>query len=355
MKKIMISIFSLLTMIMLSINIFADDEVTSSNIFLFGDDVISKKQVMGDIYAFAKGVEVSNSVNGDVISFGKDINIKSDRVLGNIRGAGQFVDIDVKNTKNITVAGQSVKIDENTVSNAIYAAGQNIEFNGSTNDLYLAGSNIIIDGVVNGNLEVRGNNITIGDNAYVYGSINIKSENEPTITGSVAWKDIEYEQVNYKSNFEKNNVEIVAMVMNSVNAIIISILMFILAKGYFIKLNKDVNLYLGKFILVGLALLIGIPVLILTLILTVIGIPIGIMLLGIYICIIYLAPMYTGIILGQKILRDRYTYLQVICGVIALKLIVMLPYIGTIAGLGCMMFMLGSLFISLINYFKLRN
>lgn len=354
MKKMRILILSLFIVIMLSITIFADEKSSSSNLFLFGEDVSSAEKVGGDIYAFAQDIDVSNVVNGDVISFGQKINIKADRVLGNIRSAGQSIDIDVKNTKNITVAGQDITIYEDTVANAIYAAGQNIEFSGTTNDLSLAGSNVLIDGAVNGNLEIRGEYITLGENAKVDGNITIKSENEPTVKGSVAWKDIDYEKINHKSNYEKENSGLFSKIMNIISSVIVAVIMFVLGKSYFSSLEKSINMNLGKFILIGLALLIGIPVCILTLFMTVIGIPIALMLLGIYICVIYLAPMFTGILLGNVILNKKNKYLQVICGVILIKLILMLPYLGTILGFGCTMIMLGSLFSSLVNYFKLR-
>lgn len=352
MKKIRVWIFSVLIIALLSITVFADDSITSSNLFLFGKDAKSQEKVIGDVYAFAKGVEVLESVNGDVISAGKDIDIKSDRVLGNIRGLGQYIDIDVKNTKNITVAGQKIKISEESVSNAVYVAGQSVEFNGTTNDLYIAGNNVVIDGIVNGNLDIRGKNIIIGENACVYGDIKIKSENEPIITGSVAWKDIDYETINYKSYFEQSNIGIFSKVMNIVSSVIVAVIMFIMAKSYFLKLNSEVNTYIGKYILIGVALFIGIPISIVILTLSIVGFPISLILIGIYLSIIYLAPMYSGIIVGKKLLRNNNEYIQVIVGVLLIKVMLMLPYVKTIVDFLCCIFMMGSLFIFIKRYIK---
>lgn len=352
MKKIRVWIFSILIVTLLSITVFADESITSSNMFLFGDNAISREKVVGDVYAIAKSIEVLDDVNGDVISAGKDIIIKSNKVLGNIRCIGKSVDVDVNNTKNITVAGEKVNIDENSVSNAIYAAGENIEFNGTTNDLYLAGNNIFIDGVINGNLDIVGKNITIGENAFVYGTIKIKSENEPIINGSVAWKDMDYEAINYKSSFEKSNIGLISKTMNILNSIIVTLIMFLIAKTYFLKLNEEVDTYIGKFILIGLMIFISTPILILMLALSVVGFPISLIILGIYLSIIYLAPMYAGIIVGQKLLKNKNEYLQVIIGVMIIKILNMIPYIKLIITVSCIVFMLGSLFTSIKNYIK---
>lgn len=347
MKKIRVWVFSILIVVLLSITVFADESVTSSNMFLFGENAISEEQVVGDVYAFAKSIEVLENVNGDVISAGKDIIVKSNKVLGSIRCIGKSVDIYVNNTKNITVAGEKVFIDENSTSNAVYAAGENIEFNGITNDLYLAGNNIVIDGVINGNLEVVGENITIGENAFVYGTIKIKSENEANINGSVAWKDIEYDNTSYKLSFKESNIGIVAKFMNFLSCIIITLLMFVIAKSYFLSLNKELNLYIGKFMLIGLGMIIIIPILIVTLMITAIGLPIGLMLLTALMSILYLSPMYTGIVVGLQLFKNKNIYLQIILGVLIIKLLLMLPYINMIVFLGCGMFMLGSLFVKI--------
>jgi len=349
-KKIRIFAMTLLMVFILSITVFADEIKSSSNLFLFNEKINSTDEVKGDLYGFAQDINIKSIVGGDIISLGQQIDINSKQVLGNIRGAGQSIDIDVENTRNITVAGQEINIGKNTNANAIYASGQSINFKGNTNDLYLAGQDIVIDGTVNGNLGIEGENITITDKANVLGSVNIKSSNEPVISGNIDSKDINYEKIVHEKSFKQDDqFNLMTTVMGIITAIIVALLLFVIFKNYFYAVEKNLNSSLGKYILVGLGVLIVVPIAVILLCLTFIGIPIGLILLVLYILSMYLCPMITGITLGQRILKGQNQYLQVVCGVVAIKLLLLVPFISPIIWFVCIMFTLGSITMKTIN------
>lgn len=351
MKKTRICIFTMLMIIMLSITVFADGKRSSSNLFLFSDSANTTENVNGDVYAFAQDIKINSLVGGDVISCGQDITIKSDEILGNIRGAGQSLDVDVKNTKNITLAGQDISIGENTNCNAAYIASQSVDFKGNTNDLYVSAQDVVIDGKVKGNLEVNGENILITENANILGNIKIKSPNEAIVKGDMASKNINYENTASEANFkQEHKSNVLSEVMSIVTAMIVALLLFVIFKNYFYSVEKSLDLCLWKYMLVGFGILILVPVLIVFLCITVIGIPIGLVILFLYILSIYLCPMVTGITLGQRFLANKNIYLQVICGVLVIKILLLIPFIDAIAWVVCIMFTLGSICMKIVNY-----
>ena len=116
MKKKGIFILTLLMMILFSVNSFADSIDSASNYFAFKENVNITEDVSGDIYSAGREVNVENSVVGDTIAAGEIINIKSKEIRGNVRCAAQTLNIDSKNIKNITCAGQNIDIGKNTTA-----------------------------------------------------------------------------------------------------------------------------------------------------------------------------------------------------------------------------------------------
>ncbi|HSQ88875.1 hypothetical protein [Romboutsia sp.] len=342
MKQIRVAIITVLMVFLLSITVFADGKNSASNLFLFSESVNTTNEVKGDIYAFAQDININNIVGGDVISGGQNIKIMSEKISGNIRVAGQILNIDVKHTKNITVAGEEINIGKNTNCNAVYAAGQDINFKGVTNDLYLAGENIVIDGDVKGELNVDGENVIISENANILGNVNIKSPNEPTINAKIDPSNINYNKVVTETSFkEQNTFNIATTLMSMLTAVIIGLLLFVIFRGYFYEIEKNVKHSIGENILVGLGAFIIIPIVSILLFITVIGIPIGLIFIIFYVLLMYLCPMISGITLGQIIIKDKNEYLQVLVGVLTMKILLLIPYIDTITWLVCVLFTLG--------------
>lgn len=350
MKQIRVGIITILMMFLLSITVFADGKNSASNLFLFSDSVNSTNEVKGDIYAFAQDININNIVGGDVISCGQNIKIISDKILGNIRVAGQSLNIDVKDTKNITVAGQEINIGKNTNCNAVYAAGQDINFKGITNDLYLAGENIVVDGDVKGEVNIDGENVIISENANISGTVNIKSTNEPIISSNIDKSNINYNKVVNENSFKENNTfNIATIFMSIVTAVIIGLLLFVIFRGYFYEIEKNINNSIGKNILVGLGTFIIVPIVSILLFITVIGIPIGFILIIVYALLMYLCPMISGITLGQIILKGKNEYLQVLVGVLIIKILFLIPFIDTITWFVCALFTLGCIVLKVFS------
>ncbi|WP_195251393.1 polymer-forming cytoskeletal protein [Romboutsia sp. 1001713B170207_170306_H8] len=351
MKKRIICIFTTIVILMFSIVAFAEDTTTSSNLFSCDSNIAVNKDVDGDVYTFGNSISIGNIIGGDIISAGRDINIQSSEVKGNIRTASQTVNIDVGRTKNITVAGESINIGDKTNANAIYLAASDISFKGETNDFYASAQTIVIDGTVNGNLNVDCENITFTENAVVKGNIKVKSSNEPNLNSKMSMSDIDYEKITTNNEeegiFTKSNI--VDFLISLVAAIITGLILYVLLNkslfGFDRKLSKSY-----KYLLIGLAVLIIMPILSLLLIISVICVPVGIIILILYGIIIYLCPVILGIILGQLILSKQNPILQVLLGILIIKVLLLIPYISFIIWFLSVLFILGLITMKLYSY-----
>ena len=66
----------------------------------------------------------------------------------------------------------------------------------------------------------------------------------------------------------------------------------------------------------------------LLLFLTVIALPLGILSLIMYFIVVYLSPVIMGIVLGRLILKKKNPYLQLLVGILIVRLLSLLPMIG---------------------------
>lgn len=350
MKKRYIAILALMIVLIFSINIYAEGKNKTSDLLLFSNKVNNNKDVFGDIYAFAQDIYIENIVDGDVISIGQDITVNSDIINGNIRLVGQSISINVNDTNNITVAGQTININNDTNCNKIYVASQDFRFQGQANDLYVKAQDIVIDGTINNNLDIECENVIISENAKLLGDINIKSPNKATVYGNHNLDNVHYEKTIFKE--VHHTFRVMPILTSFISAIVIGTLIFILFKKYFNTFNNGFSINIGKYLLCGLCIFIIFPILFLLLCISVIGIPIAIILLILYILVLYISHIIVGIILGKYIFKRYNIYLQIILGICLIKILIYIPIIGFLLGLCTILFTLGLITLNLISLLK---
>ena len=351
MKKKILYIFTLLIIFILTSNVFAENTTTSSNLFSFNNNISIDKDVDGDVYAFGQTISIDNLVLGDIISAAKDISIESEEVKGNIRIVGQKLDINVKNTKNITAAAENISISKDTNSNAIYAAARSINFKGYTNDLYASGETIFIDGIIKGDLNVDCETLVLMENAEVMGNIKVKSPNQPVINSKITLNDIDYEKVTKGNEVWLNKSDISWEIMSICTAILMGFIIYIIFKKSFIEVDRNLKGII-KYLLIVLSTLILIPMISIIMIITIIGMPIGIIILILYSIIMYLCPVIVGIMLGKILFTKSRFYIQILGGIIIIRLIMLIPYISFVAWLLSLSFVMG--FVSIKIYLLLK-
>lgn len=329
MKKKGFFVLTFLMMILLTVNVFADNVDSASNYLAFNQDVSISKEVLGDIYSAGGRVTVKDNVDGDVIAFGETVDITSDKVNGNIRCGAQTLNINSKNVKNITSFGQNINIGKNTTAKALYLSGENINFKGSCQGLYATGDTIIINGKVDGDVNVTCDELIIADNGEIKGNIEVYSPKEPIVNSNVTMDDIKYT----KMESSKNESELKALlgfgtVISILASLIFGIVLYSIFKKFFIKSSDLLVKEPLPVVLGGMASFILVPIISLLLLITIIALPLGIVSLIMYFIIVYLSPVIVGIIVGRIILKKKNPYLQLLVGILIIRVLSLLPMIG---------------------------
>lgn len=302
-------------------------------------------------------------VEGTSLYTGNKLSIKEE-IRGNMFVSGNDIEIDSKVDGNLFVAGNNIKINGN-IEGTIFAAGNNINLGGKGRDAFLAGNIIVLNkeinierdlfasckfidlsGIVGRDMVASYEEIDIQNDFKILGDLNYESPKEI--------KELE-EKVSGKSDFKAIETPSALSVFKSTVLSILGILIVYLV-GILIKrkiwINKAKlmkNNPLKSFI-IGILTLIILPILAILFIITVIGIPIGFISLSLYVISIYVSQIIVGCAIGDYIFKGKEKYLgilSILSGIIIIKLLALIPFVGKVIGFMIICLGMGSIILSI--------
>lgn len=309
-----------------------------------------------------QNVSDNNSYNHSHFEAGSNVNSKSN-VNGLSFVAGGVVD--VEGTKEYGVfAGETVRINS-IIERDLFAAGNSVSISKDASigrDAYLAGSNITIDSNIEGNLFAAGtvvnlNNITIsGDANIATGTLNIgenvningklKINENVIIQGE---NNLRYgSKETYKEQGEINfTVTISDIILGVLTTIFTGIMLALIFPKLFRKINYDLEAKdIGKKLLHGLVTLLVIPMLIIISMILVVGMSVGVLLIMAYVIALMISSILSAAVIGHNIYTKAFKqkeniYISIIIGILAIKIVELLPVVGGIVAFLVFLYGLG--------------
>lgn len=346
---------------------------------------LSKGAVIEEnIYVASNSINILGTVNGDVSVAGGTVMVLGD-MLNDLNVAGGTLILEGDIGDDARLIGGTLAIGGKIGGELLAAGGQitltpSLEING---DIELAGGDILIDGDVGGNLVVYGETVridgeingdvsvkvsqklTIGNKAEIFGNLNYSAPEELTIedgakiTGEIVFKEIvisKNKAISKKGFIGLFGIGWLLGLLTSLVGALVAY--FVLGK----KIKEAVNYTLdnfGKETLRGFVILVVLPIAIIISLITVVGILLGFAGIMLYILMAIFASIFAPIILGTIIFRKLLKkpdfgvdWKSITIGVLAMKIIGIIPFIGWIF---CFVFFLtsfGMLFNYLYKHFK---
>ena len=334
-----------------SFNVFADVLNSASNKFFSNNNINETLEAESDVYAVGNSIRFSGNIKADLIAAGNNINIQTQSIGGSIRAAGATIIINSKVERNITIAAANVNIESETKAKGIYISSGDVNFEGEAEDLIINGDIVTVNGLVTGNAKINCTRLIIGEKAKVIGEFKVKSKGDIEILGDFNINDIVFEKIKYDTN-ETNllkKVNVFNKLTSIVTAIILALLITLFCNKYNDKAVKNIESKPWMIFLIGFATLVILPIASILLFITIVGIPVSIISLIIYALIIYLAPIFTSIILGKVVLKNSNPYISAIIFTLVVKILSFIPYIGKFIIFACILISLG-IFIQNIFY-----
>jgi cytoskeletal protein CcmA (bactofilin family) len=316
-----------------------------NDLMVWADHAEIDGTVDGDLIVGAHEVEVNGHVKGDILGFTQNLRMNG-TVDGNVRVFAAEAELNGSVEKNLMAFAQTIdQTEKSTIGGSATLVERDADLRGPINgDVLVLGRNLEIDGRVGGSATVRSENLTIGSSAQIAGKTQYVGPNQPQIaSGAKLASPIE---VTVRKTVRPRTTGnfLLSRTLRWGSAFVLGMLLFLLAPAFFkdvTETTKDVGISMG----VGVIGLIVTPIAAAIACITIVGLGVGISALLTYAVGVYMAQVFVGQWLGERILGNDAAQgpmlLRLALGLAILHAIRLIPFVGlavmtvvTVWGLG---------------------
>lgn len=335
------------------------------NAYAAGVSVVLTAPVSGDFTAFGGSVVSAARVLGDELLVAGSISSRA-KVSGDLRAAGGTITVAEPIAGDFTALGLSVH-DSGRVAGSVFIIAANTTLtNGASGPVTIYGNNISLAGDFAGNVDIiASGRITLAASTTVRGKFSYEAPEPATIPASATIiGGITYTNASYLPDIGTSRILALINIGFFLFARILGALILAgLLAGLFPGLAEAVveRAYAERLrsilltMLLGFAILVAAPVLIILLALTFVGIGLALLLLILYALLALFSLLYAGILLGSMFARrfaarETVLWRDGVLGMLALSLITLIPVIGPFLLLSLTIFSAGALLIIFFNF-----
>lgn len=315
---------------------------------MIGGSIVAAAPVQGDELLFAGTVGSRASVTGDLRAVGGSI-----RIEGPVSG-------------DVVAFGYSVFDFSRTLGSTFIVAANTTLSNGAAGPVIIYGNNISLTGDFASNVNiVATGRLSLGANTTIHGMLTYEAPEPASIPASATvLGGISYTNASYLPDAGTSRILALVSIGFFLFARILGALILAgLLAGLFPKLAEAIadRAYSGRpqnillTMLLGFAILVASPVLIILLALTFVGIGLALLLFVLYALLVLLALLYAGILIGsvfarQFAKRDIVLWRDGMLGMLAFSLIALVPFIGLFVVLVLSLFSAGALLLIFFHF-----
>ena len=324
---------------------------TADNVF-FPDTAI----INDDLVTVGGNIKLDGIIEGDLISASRSL-VQSGLILGSLNAVAQDVDVLGEVKGSVRVFAQNINVN-GTVDRNLVAFGYSVDvkpgaqihkditaFCGKmTLDGKLGGNlkgsmgELVISGVVNQDVSVEADEITLMPTARVLGNLKYKSGKEAKIesgaqvSGEIVWTELKTtKEKKPKSIFTGKPIipEILFLLALMVTGVVLTL---ICRKDAYQAKQAVADSFL-KTLALGFVVMVCVPIAVIILIVSVIGIPIAAIAFFAYAVLIYIAKIPVATFVGEKIIKTLGKKGQpsliwsMLFGLVVLTLALNIPYL----------------------------
>ncbi|MFA6278576.1 MAG: hypothetical protein WC638_00620 [Candidatus Paceibacterota bacterium] len=328
------------------------------NAYFIGASVVTTAPVEGDLSAIGGSVITAAPVAGDELLIAGSIRSRA-QVSGDFRAIGGSISVEKPIKGDLVALGFSV-YDSSRTSGSVFITALNTTLtNGAVGPVTIYGNNVSLAGDFAGDVTVvAGGHLGVMASTTIHGKLSYEAPEKINLPASVTiLGGIEYKNISYLPNAGTSRIlSFVSVGFFLLVRILGALILAGLLAGLFPKLTQAVVEHAYKkrlrsiflTILLGFAILVATPILLVVLMLTFVGIGIALLLFIAYALVVFLALIYAGILLGGLFVR-RYIHRETtlwhdgVLGMLVLSIISLIPTIGLIVVFLLMFFAAGAL------------
>lgn len=296
--------------------------------------------VHGDSAIAGNLVDMIGNVDGIGFVAGNTVNLNGDLEYAFV--AGNSVNINGKVLKSAYVAGNLISFSKDTtIERDLFVVGSNITLSGNLNrDVNAGASKVIItsDAKIKGDVNIDANEIVVEKGATINGTLKYNENAKTDISKEAALTSVRTYDVAETNNNNTTFTDTLISVANMLVVFAVIALVFPRVANKTMETVESKNTNYLKSFGIGLLILICTPIIALFLLISSIGVSLSLIVLALYAVCLYLAYIVSGIALGNLIInkllkQNTNIFLTGIIGIIVLKVIILIPYIGGLISL----------------------
>lgn len=149
---------------------------TAGSVLTF-DAAIDNRSAEGDVYWVGDTIAMhSSKVGNDLVAGGRYVTVKDSSVASDVRMGGLFLQLsNMKIHGNATLLGATIEMGSQCTATGVYCFGLDLSYSGTSQYFVGYGRSVVFDGVVNGDVSLSAQDIVIGPNAQVTGTLYVRS------------------------------------------------------------------------------------------------------------------------------------------------------------------------------------
>lgn len=318
--------------------------------FVSGNNIKFSGKVDGDFVSASQTLTSKGMVGGNLMSAGRDLDI-SGELGGSFWGAAQNISFNGKLKRNFLGFAQTINLKEGSeVGGDVIAFCGELKISGKIDKGLRGGvGSVVISGIINGNVDIKADEISIMPDAKINGNLHYKSKKEAKIEkGAQITGETKWIKITPKKKAGLTLGKLFWKFLFFCASFLTGLFMLLIAKREVKAAKESVFKDFLKNLGLGFVFVICIPIALIILLFTVIGIPISIIVLFAYLVLFYIAKIFVGYALGEKVLKLLKTngvpapVWSLLVGLIILYILFLIPYIHWIVyllalfvGFGC--------------------
>lgn len=327
-------------------------EVPAGNTYLAGSSVTVRAPVPADLSAVGANIVIEAPVAGDVLLAGGTLDIDA-AVEGDARAAGARVIISAPVAGDVAALGGVVLV--SAPARDIQVMGGTVRITqGATGNVTVYGSDVFIAGEFSGNISVSASDrVTVADGTRIKGAFRYNAPQEATIaqgavieggavyTGAATYLPSQEEAARYALAGAGVFFLVKALAALVAAGLVVGLFPRLSERMIAMTLIREPRRLL-MLALLGFALFVATPVLLILLMVSFVGIGVALILLALYLLLIMLAYVYAALLAGSALLkvatnRTQTTWKAAVLGMFLLYLLTLIPVVG---GLVVFLFMI---------------
>ena len=323
----------------------------------FADEAVSGEQ---DATVFLAGSEAVSTANVKGILFSAGNSVSAGGRCEYAFIAGNNVALNGDCGRDAFIAGNHVGF-SGSVARDLYAAGNMLTFHGKVGrDFYAGGKMITLGGEIGGDVYLNADEIQLADDLKIGGTLRYNARAHVTGPKELLRAADVYDDTPAESDSAVSvSVDAKPSPLSGLKSFVFGIVGLLLIAYFLLWLTPlweklDGDYYgedFGKYALsfgIGFAVLVGLPIAAVLLMITGVGVRIAFALLFVYLAALIASPVFAGFFLGgilwrNVLKRPRNYWAELPIGILAVRLLALLPFVSFPVGLVSVSFGLGVL------------